>query len=581
MNLKNLLQVSKNLNVLYIEDDSSREATTNLLLQLFNKVIVAIDGEDGLQKYIDYYEKTKEYVDIIISDLHMPRMDGIELSKNILKLNDKQTLIVTSAYNDSNHLIDLLNLGITSFLIKPIKHDTAIKVLYKTCKNIHNANLLKQNHDEIEILNENLKNSNKELEDKVKERTIALEHLLFNDQLTSLKSHFSLMNDLENSQHNALFLVNIDSFHSINNHYGFENANLLLNQFAKCLKLFNINKDYNIYRVYADEFVLYKEIIPADKKETKKDLVQLIQAINEYGFSVEENNKIDLTATIGLSIGEENPIMSASMALRHAKKHRKPYTIYENKIDSSHIISDILKWSGRLKIAIENNLILTAFQPIVNTKGDILKYEVLMRVAEKQDNNLKIISPFEFLEPAIKTRQYNSMMSLLIEKSFIVMYNRKEDFSINLSYEDIYNSTLISILKENIKKFNKISHRLIIEILETESIEDLEIMQSFIKDMRQYGVRFAIDDFGTGHSNFANIIDINPDYIKIDGSFIKNIHTDQRSYSLVKGIVNSAKDLNIKTIAEFVHNKEVFEIVKELGVDEFQGYYFSEPLLNI
>ncbi len=106
-------------------------------------------------------------------------------------------------------------------------------------------------------------------------------------------------------------------------------------------------------------------------------------------------------------------------------------------------------------------------------------------------------------------------------------------------------------------------------------------MQSFIKEVRKYGVRIAIDDFGTGHSNFTNIIDIEPDYIKIDGSFIRNIHTDSKSYSLVKGIINSAKELNIKTIAEFVHSKEVFDVVKELGVDEFQGYYFSEPLLNI
>lgn len=161
------------------------------------------------------------------------------------------------------------------------------------------------------------------------------------------------------------------------------------------------------------------------------------------------------------------------------------------------------------------------------------------------------------------------------------MYNRVEDFSINLSYGDIYNNTLISILTDYLQRFQKIGTRLIIEILETESIEDLEVMQLFIKEIRTFGVRIAIDDFGTGHSNFSNIIAIDPDYIKIDGSFIKNIDTDHTSYSLVKGIVNSAKDLNIKTIAEFVHKKEVFDIVKELGIDEFQGYYFSEPLLNI
>ena len=161
------------------------------------------------------------------------------------------------------------------------------------------------------------------------------------------------------------------------------------------------------------------------------------------------------------------------------------------------------------------------------------------------------------------------------------MYNRKEDFSINLSYEDIYNKTLINIIKENLERFKKIGSRLIIEILETESIEDLEIMQKFVAEVRKYGVRIAIDDFGTGHSNFSNIIAIEPDYIKIDGSFIKNIHNDAKAYTIVKGIITASKELNIKTIAEFVHNKEVFDVLVELGIDEFQGYYFSEPLLNI
>ena len=95
-----------------------------------------------------------------------------------------------------------------------------------------------------------------------------------------------------------------------------------------------------------------------------------------------------------------------------------------------------------------------------------------------------------------------------------------------------------------------------------------------------------MDTFGpnttnnSNNSNFSNILDLNPDYIKIDGSFIKNIHTDKKSYSLVKGIIESAKELNIKTIAEFIHSKEVFDVALKLGIDEFQGFYFSEPLVK-
>jgi len=581
MNLNNLFQISKDLNVLYIEDDDSKDSTFELLNDLFNLVIVANDGEEGFSKYLDYYKKTKQYFDIIISDINMPNMDGIELSKKIFSINNKQIFIITSAYNQSDDLIKLINLGITSFIQKPINKDITLNVLYKVCNNISNSNLILEYNNKIEKLNESLKNSNLILEKKVEERTFELENLLYYDKLTKLESHFSLIKNIERSSNNVLFLINLDSFHNINSLYGFDSSNELLIQFSQCLKIFNLKHKYKIFRIYADEFALFAEIKKENKNNFENHLYLLIEEIKKFNFTVNKSEVIDLNVTIGLSISEKNPLMTSSLAMKHAKKHRLSFCIYNKELASANSINDVLTWSKRLKIAIEQNLILPAYQPIVDKNKNILKYEVLMRVAEKNKDTYNIISPYEFLEPAIKTKQYNKMMAILIEKSFITMYNRKEDFSINLSYQDIYNRTLIDIIKDNLRKFKRIGNRLIIEILETESIEDLEIMRSFIKEVRAFGVRIAIDDFGTGHSNFTNIIDIDPDYLKIDGSFIKNIDKDPKSYSLVKSIIISSKELNIKTIAEFVHKKDIFDILVELEVDEFQGYYFSEPLLNI
>ena len=581
MNLNNLLSISKDLNVLYIEDDISKDVTVKFLSEIFNDVSVAENGVEGLEAYKKYYDENQRYFDIIISDVNMPRMNGVDLSRNILQINEKQILVIVSAHNDSRNLIELLNLGVTSFVQKPIKFESIINILTKICQNIYNSKMVLEFNDKIKQLNEDLKDSNNLLEKKVEERTCELEKLLYYDKLTSLKSHQSLMKDLEESQSNILYIVNIDSFHNINSMYGFDESNGLLVQFSHCLKLFNSKYDFEIYRVYADEFVLFKKNDNASIEKCEEELFELIDTIKNYNFTINSGTQIDINATIGLSINDKNSLASASMALRHAKKHRLSFVTYNNELDTSHSINNVLNWAPRLRTAIEENLILTAYQPIVDKNKNILKFEVLMRVAEKTKDTVTIISPYEFLEPAIKTKQYNDMMSILIEKSFITMYNRQEDFSINLSYEDIYNRTLINIIKDNLRKFKKIGSRLIIEILETESIEDLEIMQKFVKEVREFGVRIAIDDFGTGHSNFSNIIAIEPDYIKIDGSFIKNIHKDTKAYSLVKGIISSAKELNIKTIAEFVHNKEVFDILTDLGVDEFQGYYISEPLLNI
>nr|WP_297890535.1 EAL domain-containing protein [Sulfurihydrogenibium sp.] len=115
------------------------------------------------------------------------------------------------------------------------------------------------------------------------------------------------------------------------------------------------------------------------------------------------------------------------------------------------------------------------------------------------------------------------------------------------------------------------------EILESEGIENYEDVSGFIKEVKSYGSKIAIDDFGSGYSNFAHMLKLDVDYLKIDSSLIKNIHQDKNSQIIVQTIVGFAKKLGIKTIAEFVHNREVFEKVRELGVDYSQGYYIGEP----
>jgi EAL domain-containing protein (putative c-di-GMP-specific phosphodiesterase class I) len=123
----------------------------------------------------------------------------------------------------------------------------------------------------------------------------------------------------------------------------------------------------------------------------------------------------------------------------------------------------------------------------------------------------------------------------------------------------------------------KMYNRVIVELLENEAIEDFSKVKKFIEIVRRYGVQIAIDDFGSGYSNFIYLAEIHPDFIKIDGSLIKNIHTHKKSLIIAKNINNFAKELGCKTIAEFVHNKDVFDIVKGLDVDGIQGYYLAEP----
>ncbi|MAC84456.1 MAG: GGDEF domain-containing protein, partial [Arcobacter sp.] len=198
------------------------------------------------------------------------------------------------------------------------------------------------------------------------------------------------------------------------------------------------------------------------------------------------------------------------------------------------------------------------------------------------DNEEEYILPYKFLEVAIKTKQYINLANQLFAKAFETLKNCDKQISLNLSFKDIQDKNFIEMLDSYLNHIDTIhKQRVVFELLESDFISDYKLLDDFIKKYRAQGIKIAIDDFGTGYSNFAHILETRPDYIKIDGSLIRSITEDKNSYEIVKSIVEFSKALNIKVIAEFIHNEEVYDTVLEMGVNEFQGYYLGEPAENL
>jgi EAL domain-containing protein (putative c-di-GMP-specific phosphodiesterase class I) len=164
----------------------------------------------------------------------------------------------------------------------------------------------------------------------------------------------------------------------------------------------------------------------------------------------------------------------------------------------------------------------------------------------------------------------------LIQKAFETFQISSNSFSINLSYLDMTNLVTTTFIIEKLEEFN-VGPWVIFEILESDGIENYEAIAKFIDQVKSYGAKIAIDDFGSGYSNFERLTELRVDFIKIDGSLIKNIHHNEETKIIVKTIVNFAKELNIKTIAEYVHSQEVLECVQEIGIDYAQGFYIGKP----
>ncbi len=156
-----LEEYAKNISVLFVEDDENiRRETSELLSDIFQKNIdTAIDGKEGFEKYMNYYEKNGKYYDLVITDIKMPNLDGIELTKLIYKQNENQSLIVLSAHSESEYLMQLVNIGISQFILKPIDFDNFIDVVFKVSKHIHFQNYknTKSQADKLIDLASNLK----------------------------------------------------------------------------------------------------------------------------------------------------------------------------------------------------------------------------------------------------------------------------------------------------------------------------------------------------------------------------------------------------------------------------------------
>ncbi len=408
---------------------------------------------------------------------------------------------------------------------------------------------------------------------KLSETNQFLKEQLYVDSLTKLLNRRALERDIKNMSNPKLIILDIDSFKDMNEYYGKDIGNLILGEVAMVLKNLSLKEDFYLYRIGSDEFALLEDAqLNIDRYENIA--FALIDIFREQKSITNNNNEpIEINVTLGFSFDSDNTIEKASIALSEAKQKQINFLCYFKKIDNKHNYEEQIKWSKFIGKAISENRVMPYYQPIFNADKEVLKYECLVRILDEDE---EVFPPGLFLDIAKKVKKYTQIEKLLIEKSFIEIENRDKIISVNLLARDMSDSNVSNFVVAMLKKYD-VAKQVVFEILEDENIANMQRVAEFIKLVRRIGCKVAIDDFGTGYSNFSYLITMKPDYIKIDGSLIKNLERDENSYAMVNSIIVFAKKLNIKTIAEYVHNEEVFEICKDLGVDEFQGFYLGEP----
>ncbi|QSZ40637.1 EAL domain-containing protein [Sulfurimonas aquatica] len=394
----------------------------------------------------------------------------------------------------------------------------------------------------------------------------------YTDTLTKLPNRQKLISELEPMSSAVLVIINIDSFNEINGFYGYDIADKLLIEVANKIKSF-IEQTHRLYKLPVDEYALLGQHI--NEVEEKMYVEDLLKHLSE-SFMIDDH-EIYIHFSVGIYIGDNDHLVNADIALQQAKILKKDICSYEDFPDINSAHHNNLKWSKKLHHAIEEDRIKAFFQPIINNENEqIEKYEALVRMIDEENN---VISPYFFLEIAKKTKLYEKLTKIVFNQTLEMAKKIKIPFSVNLTVSDLQNSKLMQYMSDEIQVADA-SKYIVFELVESEALESQELLSS-LEYLKESGIKISIDDFGTGYSNFDYLIKLKANYIKIDGSIVKNVLNDSNSELMIKTIVNVAKELGAKTIAEFVESEEIFNKVKELGVDYSQGYYFSQPLRNI
>lgn len=385
------------------------------------------------------------------------------------------------------------------------------------------------------------------------------------------KKKFLLESELKKLGFLSMIAIKIDDYDRIITSYSKKVTENIINIFDKKLRDFASFCGLEVRRLGDVRFVLFCP--------RYCDIEKLCAELSSFfkGYEIAcKDIRIHISTSIGGAFGQKNVLNEALMALEFAKTHHLDYVLYSDdlglvsKLEREKFIYDLIEK------AMSDDKIVPYFQPIFDRDGKISKYETLARIV---DSDGRAILPGVFLEYSRHIKRYVDLSKKLILQAFSrINDNTEVALSINMSISDMIANPLRDLIIKEIDR-RKIGNRVIVEILENENLcaSNSSKVKYYIQALRERGVKIAVDDFGSGFSNFNLLLEIVPDYIKIDGEIIKRICEDEKARKMAETIIGFAKHLGAKTIAEYVANEQIYNKCLELGIDEFQGFYLGQP----
>jgi diguanylate cyclase (GGDEF)-like protein/PAS domain S-box-containing protein len=378
----------------------------------------------------------------------------------------------------------------------------------------------------------------------------------------------------------ALLFIDLDHFKIVNDTVGHRVGDELLIGLARELRRQLRDTDV-IARIGGDEFaVLLSQVSATELPELLERLLTAVRVFRIPGA----DPPVGVTATIGVALlpvdagTPEDALARADLAMYRAKTTRDSFCFFSSDRDTEESFASQRIWEERIRDALAHQKFALYAQPVLSLQDGQDSFELLLRLLHDDE----VVLPQEFLGIAERSGLISAIDRWVVREAIAVLAEQQARshnirLEVNLSGKAIGDEGLLATMQEQFRATGARPEGLILEITETAAIANIEQAGRFIQALKTMGCRFAIDDFGVGFSSFYYLKHLPVDFLKIDGSFISNLPRDDVDQHLVRAIVEVARGLGKKTIAEYVADEATVELLRRIGVDYGQGFYLGEP----
>jgi diguanylate cyclase (GGDEF)-like protein/PAS domain S-box-containing protein len=421
--------------------------------------------------------------------------------------------------------------------------------------------------------------------------TERIEHLALHDSLTDLPNRNSLQRQIEAALQSegvgALLFLDIDHFKYVNDNFGHRTGDQLIVGVGSVLRDLARTVNGELFRLGGDEFAIH---LPAAlRKEAIEIAEKALDAVRRYRFQAADDKVVsNLAASAGIALYPFHGadvlalLSNVDIAMYQAKDlGRNRHMLFDQASESLRSTHRRIHWAKKLRDALDEDRLVLYHQPVVRLKDrKTVHHEILVRI---QDENGGIILPGNFIELAESLGLIQEIDMRVVEKLLVFLRtngqaNKKLRYFVNLSRVSISDPHWIPRFTAMLRESGVDPSQIVFEITETAAMSEIDVTITFITRLKEMGCRFALDDFGAGFSSFYYLKRFDVDYLKIDGSFIRDLATDEGSRIFVRALNDVARGLDKQVIAEWVETPEVLNLLLGMGTQFGQGYLFQQPV---